>query len=162
MSKNNEVKLVGRLVADPDFRLSQNGLHWCSFRLAVNNYNPNTKENTADFFNIVAYRELAQFVSATFKKGNAIVIIGKIKNNEYTDKNGVKQHSASIVADNIYSDTQKDFNRQNKENNPHQINNNTTNYGYNQPQNNGYQQPNQGYYKQSNYNYQTNNDTHQT
>lgn len=98
----NKLFLMGRLVADPEFSMTQNGIPMCRFRIAVDHgYAKQGEEKQADFFNITCWRQQAEFVNQWFTKGKPIIVEGKIQNNNYTDNNGVKHYSEQIIADNV-------------------------------------------------------------
>ena len=107
----NRVTLMGRLVADPELRHTQGGIAFASFRLAVDRdfKDKETGERKADFINIVAWRQTAEFVSRFFSKGRMAVVEGKLQFREYTDKDGNRRYATEVVADNLYfADSKKD------------------------------------------------------
>ena len=74
----NVIALMGRLVADPELRHTPNGIATCTFRIAVDrNFVRAGEERKADFIDIVAWRQSAEFVCKYFHKGNMIAV--KIK-----------------------------------------------------------------------------------
>lgn len=95
----NKSILIGRMVADPELRTTPNGVSVCSFRIAVNR--PYSKDGgKADFIDIVAWRERAEFVCRYFSKGKPILVEGSIQTRQYTDKNDQKRTAVEVVADN--------------------------------------------------------------
>ena len=54
-----------------------------------------------DFIDVVAWRKTAEFVSRYFSKGKMIIVEGSLRNNDYTDANGVKHYSMDVQADNV-------------------------------------------------------------
>ena len=63
----------------------------------------------ADFFNIVAWRNTAEFVSRYFSKGRMAVVQGRLQIRSWTDKDGNKRRNAEVIADNVYfGDSRKD------------------------------------------------------
>ncbi|MBQ8348311.1 MAG: single-stranded DNA-binding protein [Ruminococcus sp.] len=99
----NKVILMGRLTADPELRQTQSGISSCRFTVAVDRRfaDKNTGERKADFINVIAWRQQAEFVSRYFSKGRMIIVEGSIQNNNYTDSNGVKHYGYDVVADNV-------------------------------------------------------------
>ncbi len=99
----NKVILMGRLTADPELRQTQSGIASCRFTVAIDRRfaDKNTGERQADFINVVAWRQQAEFVSRYFSKGRMIIVEGSIRNNNYTDNNGVKHYGYDVVADNV-------------------------------------------------------------
>lgn len=99
----NKVILFGRLTSDPIFRQTQSGIAVCRFTVACDRQyaDKQTGKREADFIEVQAWRQAAEFVSRYFKKGDAITVDGSLRNNNYEDKNGVKHYSYIVMADNI-------------------------------------------------------------
>lgn len=98
----NRAILMGRLVADPELRQTPNGVSVVSFRIAVDrNYSSKDGARQADFIDIVAWRQSAEFVSRYFSKGKMIIVEGSIQTRNYEDKNGNKRTAVEVVADNV-------------------------------------------------------------
>ena len=71
----NVVAIMGRLVADPELRTTQSGINVVSFRIACDrNFARQGEQRQADFIDIVAWRQQAEFVSKYFQKGSLIAI----------------------------------------------------------------------------------------
>jgi len=97
----NKTILMGRLVRDPELNQTTSGIAVCKFTVAVNRPYQKDKERQADFINVTAWRQTAEFVSKYFSKGSVIIVEGKLQNNDYTDKEGVKHYSMQVMADNV-------------------------------------------------------------
>ena len=106
----NVVAIMGRLVADPELRTTQSGTNVCSFRIACDrNFARQGEQRQADFIDIVAWRQQAEFVSKYFTKGRMAVVTGRLQIRNWTDKEGNKRRSAEVVADNVYfGDSKRD------------------------------------------------------
>lgn len=99
----NVIALMGRLVADPELRHTTNGIATCTFRIAVDrSFVRQGEERKADFIDIVAWRQSAEFVCKYFRKGNMIAVNGSLQTRSYEDKTGVKRTVYEVVADNIH------------------------------------------------------------
>ena len=95
----NSVVLMGRLTADPELRTTTTGKSVCSFSIAVDRgYSKNAEERQADFINIVAWENTANFVCRYFSKGSMIAIQGQIQTRRYEDKTGAKRTAFEVVA----------------------------------------------------------------
>ena len=78
----NVVAIMGRLVADPELRTTQSGTNVCSFRIACDrNFARQGEQRQADFIDIVAWRQQAEFVSKYFQKGSLIAAVEVVANN---------------------------------------------------------------------------------
>lgn len=99
----NKVILMGRLTRDPEFRQTTSGVAVCRFTVAVDRgfANKQTGEREADFIDCEAWRATAEFISRYFTKGKMIIVEGSLRNNNYTDNNGVKHYSMRVQADNV-------------------------------------------------------------
>lgn len=99
----NSVTLMGRLVADPELKTTQNGTSVVSFRLAVErNYAPQGQERQADFLPCVAWRQTAEFIGKYFAKGRMIAVEGSLQSRNYEDKNGQKRTAYEVIVDQAY------------------------------------------------------------
>lgn len=98
----NKAILMGRLTKDPELRTTESGLSVCTFSIAVDRqYQAKGEDKKVDFFNIVAWRQTAEFVSKYFAKGRCILVEGEIQNRSYTDKDGNKRYITEIIADRV-------------------------------------------------------------
>ena len=107
----NKIFLQGRLVADPELRHTQSGVAVASFRLAVDRdfKDRETGERKADFINIVAWRQTAEFVTRFLTKGRLAIVEGKLQTRDYTDRDGNRRYATEVVADNVYfGDSRRD------------------------------------------------------
>ena len=95
---------MGRLTADPELKQTASSTPVTSFRIAVdrNFANKETGERQADFINIIAWRQTAEFICKYFRKGSMIAIEGSLQSRSYEDKNGNKRTSYDVVACNAY------------------------------------------------------------
>lgn len=95
----NVVAIMGRLVADPELRTTGNGTNVCSFRIACDrNFVQNGQERQADFIDVVAWRQSAEFICKYFQKGSLIAVEGSLQSRQYQDKNGNKRTAVEVVA----------------------------------------------------------------
>ena len=95
----NCVTLMGRLVADPELRTTTTGKSVCSFRIAVDRtFQRAGEQRQADFINIVAWENQANFISRYFAKGSMIAIQGSIQTRSYEDNNGNKRTAFEVIA----------------------------------------------------------------
>lgn len=99
----NSVCLMGRLTADPELRHTQSQVAVTSFSIAVDRaYQVKGQERQADFINIVAWRQTAEFICNYFRKGNRIAIHGSLQSRNYTDREGNKRTAYEVVCDNAF------------------------------------------------------------
>lgn len=99
MSDINRFSFIGRLTADPEIRYTQDGKPVVRYRFAVNRTFKREGEPEADFFQIVMFGNPAErFEKLNIHKGVKLLIEGDIRNNNFTDKDGVKHYDYSFVA----------------------------------------------------------------
>lgn len=95
----NVVAIMGRLVADPELRTTGNGTNVCSFRIACDrNFVQQGQERQADFIDVVAWRQSAEFVTKYFQKGSHVAVEGSLQSRQYQDKNGNNRTAVEVVA----------------------------------------------------------------
>lgn len=93
----NKAVLMGRICNDLELKTTQSGVSVISFRLAVDrSYQAKGEERKVDFFNIVAWRDTAEFISRYFSKGRMILVEGELQTRQYTDKNGSTQNVVEL------------------------------------------------------------------
>ena len=102
MASFNKVILIGNLVADPELKKTQSGVSVTSFRIAVGRrFTKQGEQPQADFIDIVAWRQQAEFVTRFFTKGKPILVCGQLQTRTWTDNNGQKRYATEVVADEI-------------------------------------------------------------
>ena len=98
----NKVILLGRLGADPEVRVSQEGNKIARFSIATSeswkDKNTNEKKDKTEWHRIVIFSPgLADVVEKYLKKGSLIYIEGQIRYRKYTDQSGVEKNISEIV-----------------------------------------------------------------
>lgn len=98
----NSVVLMGRLTYEPELKTTTSGLSVIRFQMAVDrNYQSQGQERQADFIDVVAWRQTAEFISRYFHKGSMIAVEGSIQTNNFTDRDGNKRKSVEVVANQV-------------------------------------------------------------
>lgn len=93
----NRVIQVGRLVKDPESRKTQNGDLVVNFTIAVND----RFSDNVNFFDCVVWRQSAEYVSKFVRKGDLVGVDGRLQQRSWTNKDGVKQYTTEIVAEQV-------------------------------------------------------------
>lgn len=101
MNAKNLVVLTGRITRDIELRKTQSGVPLARFSIAVNRPKKSGEESIADFINVTAWRQSAEFASNYFHKGDAMTVIGSIQTGSYTDNEGQTRNTFEVVADQI-------------------------------------------------------------
>lgn len=106
----NKFQLMGRLTKEPESRSTTNNLQVTTFSLAVNRrFVAPGQERQADFFNVVAYGKMAEFCAKYYRKGQQVLVEGRMQNRTWEDQNGQKRYSTDYIIENAYfADSRKD------------------------------------------------------
>ncbi len=98
----NKVFLIGNLTRDPELTETSGGVSVCHFAIAVNrNYTSADGERQTDFFNVTAWRGLADTVARYTKKGHKVAVSGSVQIRNYEDNQGVKRTAVDVIAQDI-------------------------------------------------------------
>jgi len=95
----NHIVLVGRLVADPELRQTQDGTPVTSFRIAVNRPKGRSGQEQTDFFGVSVWRQRAEVAAKYLQKGRPVLVAGRLQIREYTDREGNKRTAVEVTAD---------------------------------------------------------------
>jgi single-strand DNA-binding protein len=102
MANYNRVILAGNLTKDPELRFVEidgDGVPVCSFGLAVNRVRSRNEE--VDFFDISAWRELGETIANYKKKGDPILVEGRLQYRTWEAQDGSKRSAVDVVADRV-------------------------------------------------------------
>ena len=99
----NKVILIGNLAADPESRTTQSGVAQCTLRLAVTRRfaDKQTGKRESDFFNVVCWRQTAEFAAKYLTKGRKICVEGSLQTRSYDAQDGSKRYVTEVIADNV-------------------------------------------------------------
>ncbi|OPZ64041.1 MAG: Single-stranded DNA-binding protein ssb [Firmicutes bacterium ADurb.Bin506] len=99
----NSVILIGRLVRDPELRVTQSGLPVARMRIAVDRARPNpqTGNREADFIDIVVWGKQAETVSQYLRKGRLVAVDGRLQVRNYENPDGQKRTFYEVVAERV-------------------------------------------------------------
>jgi single-strand DNA-binding protein len=100
MVSYNRVILAGNLTRDPELRFTNDGVPVCSFGLAVNQ-RKRGGEDVAHFFDVSAWRELGETIANYKKKGDPILLEGRLQYRTWEAQDGSKRSKVDIVADTV-------------------------------------------------------------
>ena len=96
----NKCEIVGRLVKDPEIKMTTNQTPYCNFTVAVDRrFKDANGQRQADFINCVAWKQTATFIQKYFRKGSRIGIVGSIQTRSYEDQNGQKHFVTEVLAE---------------------------------------------------------------
>ena len=97
MANLNRIILVGRLTSDPEARTTLDGLPMTKFRLAVGRQ----QQSGTDFIDVIAWRRLAEVCGDHLKKGQLVLVEGRIQIRSFEDQTGQRRWATEVVARNM-------------------------------------------------------------
>ena len=97
----NKIFLIGNLTRDPELSETNSGVSVCRISIAVNRRRTGDGEPQTDFFNVTAWRGLADNVAKYCKKGNKIAVSGSIQLRQYEANDGTKRTAVDVVAEDV-------------------------------------------------------------
>ncbi len=100
----NKIMLIGNLGRDPELNVTADGTPYTRFSLAVNrSYKTNSgeKKEETEWFQIVAWRQLAELTERYLHKGSKVYIEGRLTQRKYTDKDRVQCTAVEVQASDV-------------------------------------------------------------
>ena len=82
-------------------RTTPTGLTVCHFSIAVNRRRRADGNQETDFFNVVAWRQLADLCGKYLAKGRKVAVVGSIQTRTFEGQDGIKRNAFDIVADEV-------------------------------------------------------------
>jgi single-strand DNA-binding protein len=97
----NRVFLLGRLTADPEVKITSEGLHITSIRLVTNSYAGKDEEGHAkehsEYHQLVAFGKQAENAGAVLTRGRLAYIEGRLQTRSWDGKDGQKHYRTEVV-----------------------------------------------------------------
>ena len=98
----NVVVLIGRMVADPELKYTPSGIAVCSFRIAVDRrFKSQSGEKEADFIDVVAWKQSAEFAANYLTKGRLVGVHGRLQQRSWVQQDGQKRYKIEVVAESV-------------------------------------------------------------
>ena len=98
----NKVFLIGNLTRDPELTETSGGVSVCHFAIAVNrSYTSSDGDRQTDFFNVTAWRGLAENVARYCSKGVKVAVSGSVQIRNYEGNDGVKRTAVDVIAQEV-------------------------------------------------------------
>jgi single-strand DNA-binding protein len=109
MSQGAYVTLVGFVAQDPKQRETRNGAWVTDLRVGTtpryqDRATSEWRDGETSYFDVACWRRLGDHVRASLRKGDPVMLKGRIRLRSYTDRNGVSRTSCDIVADTVGHD----------------------------------------------------------
>lgn len=103
MTMNAEITVVGNLTKDPELRYLTSGTALATFSVAVNRryMKDNAWVEDTSFFDVIAWRDLADHVTESVAKGDRVIVSGRLEQRSWENDAGEKRSKVEIVADDV-------------------------------------------------------------
>jgi single-strand DNA-binding protein len=100
----NKIILVGNLGRDPELRYTPQGKALCKLSVATTERRKNAAGESEDhttWFRVTIWGRQAELANEFLTRGRQVYIEGRFRLEEYTDREGVKRHSAEVNATDV-------------------------------------------------------------
>jgi single-strand DNA-binding protein len=100
----NRAILIGNLTRDPQLKALPSGQKACEFGVATNRVwkdASGAKKEATDFHNIVVFGRVAETSATYLKKGQSVLVEGRIQTRSWDGPDGKKNYRTEIVADTV-------------------------------------------------------------
>jgi single-strand DNA-binding protein len=106
MASFNKIVIVGYLGKDPELRYTPQGIAVCNISVATTERrkDPRTGEpqDITTWFRVTLWRRLAEIANQYLAKGKQVYVEGRLRQEEYTDRDGVKRTSLAVDATDLH------------------------------------------------------------
>lgn len=100
MGFDNTVTVVGNVTRDPELRFSQSGMAITHFGVAWNRRRQD-QDDEVSFFDVTCFRQLAENVAESVRKGARVVIYGTLQQRSWETEDGQRRSKVEILADDV-------------------------------------------------------------
>ena len=100
----NEVRLLGNLGQDPDFKMTQGGMGVLKLSVATAARVKDKNEQWVDkveWHRVTVFGKRAEGLQKCLQKGSQIMVLGSLRTSSYEDKEGVKRYTTEVIADKV-------------------------------------------------------------
>ena len=110
MNSLNSVLIEGNLTGDPAKRELAGGAIVCTFTVATNRYfnQDNERKQEVSFFDVEVWNRTAELCLKTLSRGRGVRVVGRLKQDRWTDKEGANHAKVKVVGESIEFKTKFD------------------------------------------------------
>lgn len=103
---SSPITLTGRLAKDPELRFAATGNAVASFTVVTSGRKFDKDTNKwvdidVTYWNVSAFKQMAENVVESMRKGDRIIVTGKMKSRKYEDKEGNNRTVWEVAADHV-------------------------------------------------------------
>jgi single-strand DNA-binding protein len=103
MNSLNSILIEGNLVRDPTYKETAKGTPVCTFSIASNRFykSGDNVEKEVSFFDVETWAKLAEQCYNLGHKGRGVRVVGRLKQDRWTDGDGKARSKVAIVAEHV-------------------------------------------------------------
>ncbi|HVO38186.1 MAG TPA: single-stranded DNA-binding protein [Spirochaetia bacterium] len=103
MNNLNSILIEGNLVRDPELSYTPKGTAVCKFSVACNRYYKQDQETQKEvsYFDVSTWTRLAEVCGEYLKKGRGVRVVGRLKQDRWSDAEGKAHSRVEIVAEHV-------------------------------------------------------------
>lgn len=97
----NHIVIQGRLTKEPEIKTTNNGTTLANFTVACDRDYQSGSERQTDFVECIAFKNTASFIERNFRKGQMILVSGRLQSRKWEDRNGNSRTSWEVVTNDV-------------------------------------------------------------
>ena len=103
MNNLNSLLIEGNLVKDPELSYTPKGTAVCKFTVASNRFFKQEQETQKEvsYFDVTTWARLAEVCGEYLKKGRGVRVVGRLKQDRWTDPDGKTRSRIFVVAEHV-------------------------------------------------------------
>lgn len=101
MANLNRIILIGSPTSDPEVRFTVEGIQVAKFQLVVDRFVQEGAPKQVDYIDVTAWRRLAEICGQYLKKGDPVLVEGRIQVRSFENENGQRKWATEVIAKNI-------------------------------------------------------------
>ena len=96
-----QVTIIGNVTADPVLRTTPGGKSVLDFTVAYTPLQPDGSQGNPNFYDVTAWQWLADNLAASLKKGDRVIVLGRLRQQKWENEEGNKRSKIVVVADEV-------------------------------------------------------------
>ncbi len=92
----NQTIISGNVVKKPELRATQSGVKIAAYSIACNRPGKDKETQVTDYYNVVAWGDLAEICATKLDKGTRVLVVGRFQTRNYEDKEGKKVYVTEL------------------------------------------------------------------
>lgn len=94
---SNSITIAGNIGQQPELRITASGMAVVDFTVATTHGKDDKKKTS--WFNVVCFGKTAENVAASVNKGDSVIVMGRMEQDEYTKKDGTKGKTVKVIVE---------------------------------------------------------------